>query len=179
VQNAVSEQTNLLWSEILSMKMEINRLKYALEQQQPAKNQIVTYTKPGYDENMIHLRNPVFQIDTVGAGGAKIDDVSEAKKRSKIIASLPEPSSTNPIAALINFGKHQLLIDVEFRHIETRDLNTHLVEIYFLDQLMGTGEDRRKKVAREIAAREVLIKLNKEHQLLDRFIDLALSQQAQ
>ena len=57
VQNAVSEQTNLLWSEILSMKMEINRLKYALEQQQqPAKNQIVTYTKPGYDENMINLR---------------------------------------------------------------------------------------------------------------------------
>jgi hypothetical protein len=175
VQKAVSEQTSLLWNEILNMKMEIGRLQRILDERNRVDTPVITYTKNieyGYDGT--ESKNAVFQIDTVGTGVAKADD---AKRRSKIIASLPEPSSTNPIAALINFGKHQLLIDVEFKHIETHDTNLHIVEVYFLDQLMGAGEDRRKKVAREIAAKEVLIKLNNEHQLLDRFIDLALKQQ--
>jgi hypothetical protein len=175
VQEAISEQTSLL-CEILYMKMEIERLQRTLDESNRVDTPAITYTENieyGYAAGR-ESKIAVFQIDTVGTGVAKADDV---KRRSKIIASLPEPSSTNPIAALINFGKHQLLIDVEFKHIEKHDTNLHIVEVYFLDQLMGAGADRRKKVAREIAAKEVLIKLNNEHQLLDRFIDLALKQQ--
>jgi hypothetical protein len=104
---------------------------------------------------------------------------TQNRERNRIIASLPEISSAHPVPALLNFVMYQLNMDLEYRTLDNHDANSHVVQVYLNKKLIATAEDRRKKVARELAAREVLIRLNRDRNFLNSLIDSTLTERLQ
>jgi hypothetical protein len=100
---------------------------------------------------------------------------TQNRERNRIIASLPDVFSAKSVPALLNFVTYQLKMDLKFREIDNHDANSFVVEVYLNNELIATAEDRRKKVARDLAAREVLIRLNRDRNFLDSLIDLTLA----
>jgi hypothetical protein len=104
---------------------------------------------------------------------AQEEEVALRKKFNKILAALPLPGTCNPIAALINFCKHQLGFDVDFRSFEDNQ-GIHTVNIFFPNQeLISKSSDRKKKQAKEVAAKLALQRLNQEEDLLSSWIHWA------
>eukprot|EP00475_Leptophrys_vorax_P033421 TRINITY_DN5245_c0_g1_i2.p1 TRINITY_DN5245_c0_g1~~TRINITY_DN5245_c0_g1_i2.p1 ORF type:complete len:319 (-),score=55.77 TRINITY_DN5245_c0_g1_i2:1497-2453(-) len=96
------------------------------------------------------------------------DPNAHRKKVNRIHASLPAENTTNPIAALINFCKHQLRFDLDFKSNEDSN-GIHTVKILFPgEEPAAEARDRKKKIAKENAAKLVLARLNKEEDLLER-----------
>eukprot|EP00475_Leptophrys_vorax_P017399 TRINITY_DN2406_c0_g1_i1.p1 TRINITY_DN2406_c0_g1~~TRINITY_DN2406_c0_g1_i1.p1 ORF type:complete len:313 (-),score=69.74 TRINITY_DN2406_c0_g1_i1:238-1176(-) len=107
---------------------------------------------------------------------APASEVEIRKKVGKIVSAVPHVESTNPNAALINFCKHQLKFDVEFRCTEEND--THYVKIIFPDdseRAVAEASDKKKKRAKEVAAKLTLQKLNSDTAFLQKWIDWALA----
>lgn len=78
----------------------------------------------------------------------------------RIKASLPHPDTTNPIAAAINFFKHQLRLDLDFNAVEDTSGN-HTVSIEIFGLILAKSEpERKKKIAKENACTSLLDKLN-------------------
>eukprot|EP00475_Leptophrys_vorax_P001249 TRINITY_DN10668_c0_g1_i1.p1 TRINITY_DN10668_c0_g1~~TRINITY_DN10668_c0_g1_i1.p1 ORF type:complete len:174 (+),score=48.74 TRINITY_DN10668_c0_g1_i1:90-611(+) len=100
----------------------------------------------------------------------------DRKRVSRIVGALPSVLIANPIAALINFCKHQLRFDLDFKSSEDAS-GVHHVEIYFPDgSLTSRSSDRKKRAAKEAAAKLALIRLNQDEDLLYKWIDWACSQ---
>lgn len=89
------------------------------------------------------------------------------KSNSKLLASIPDPLTTNPIAALINFCKHYLKIELDFRHEVTLE-HYHCVTVWLQNQPVSTCTDIRKKRAREQAAKQAIQYLNEYPQFVLR-----------
>jgi len=76
------------------------------------------------------------------------------KRKSKIQSSVPGPKTSNPIAAITNFCRHQLRFDVFFdiKEEQTDDPSepNYVVNVYFPGQVVvGTFLHARKKYAKE------------------------------
>eukprot|EP00475_Leptophrys_vorax_P026109 TRINITY_DN3661_c0_g1_i1.p1 TRINITY_DN3661_c0_g1~~TRINITY_DN3661_c0_g1_i1.p1 ORF type:complete len:266 (-),score=71.43 TRINITY_DN3661_c0_g1_i1:255-1052(-) len=107
---------------------------------------------------------------------APTSEVEIRKRVGKIVAAVPPTESSNPNAALINFCKHQLKFDVEFRCTEEND--THYVKIIFPDDLengVAEASDKKKKRAKEIAAKLTLQRFNTDTGFLQKWIDWAMA----
>lgn len=101
-----------------------------------------------------------------------VTDLPE-KRVSKILAALPEAKTDNPIAALINFCKHQLGFNPEFRCYELAS-NDCLVELYFENELITRAADRKKRTATKLAAIAALVNLNNS-EFINQWIQNKLS----
>lgn len=88
------------------------------------------------------------------------------KDQSTLIANLPPPRTTNPIAALLNYGQHYLGMTVEFAHHQDPDTHLHVITVSVHNQILARVSDSRKRVAREQAAREALFFLNQNPEIL-------------
>lgn len=84
---------------------------------------------------------------------------------NKILANLPEPSTTNPIAALMNFCRHYLHTEIEFLH-EIDQHNHHIVTVRMYGRQLSWCQDARKRRAREIAAKLAIEYLNDHPQFV-------------
>ncbi len=104
-----------------------------------------------------------------------MSDPNIKKKIARIKASVPDVTTCNPIAALINFSKYQLSFEVDFRSWESSD-GLHTVKIYFPnEEFISEAADRKKKTAKEDCAKKALVRLNNEPELLDKLIEWALA----
>ena len=74
-------------------------------------------------------------IHNLGANSAIVRDSKFVKTVAKVLAAVPEIGTGNPVAALINFCKHQLKFDVDFRSYETSG-GVHRVQLYFLNVII-------------------------------------------
>lgn len=90
------------------------------------------------------------------------------KSESKLLASIPDPLTTNPTAALINFCNHFLKTELDFRH-ELDVQNHHTVTVWLQNQPISTFTDLRKKRAREQAAKQAIQYLNEHPQFVLQF----------
>ena len=87
------------------------------------------------------------------------------KSDSKLLASIPDPLTTNPTAALINFCNHFLKTALDFHHdVDTQ--NHHTVTVWIQNQPISTFTDIRKKRAREQAAKQAIQYLNDNPQFV-------------
>ena len=97
------------------------------------------------------------------------------KVRNRILASIPEVSNTNPVAALINFCRHVLNnAELEFRHEELPENQEkcHKVTVYIRDIIrdirLGEAIDARKRRARELAAKLAIQFLNEHPEIVPK-----------
>ena len=88
------------------------------------------------------------------------------KEQSTLIANLPQPRTTNPIAALLNYGQHYLGEAVEFGHYQDPGTHLHVITVSVREHVLARVSDSRKRVAREQAAREALLFLNQNPEIV-------------
>jgi len=98
----------------------------------------------------------------------RIVEPSVNKSDSKLLASIPDPQTTNPTAALINFCNHFLKTELDFRH-DMDVQNHHTVTVWVQNQPISTFTDIRKKRAREQAAKQAIQYLNDHPQFVLQF----------
>lgn len=103
---------------------------------------------------------------------ARYDGMSDYKIKSIVMSQLPENTSPNPIAALMNYSSHVLGCDVSFKHVDDREHNIHVIEVSIDGRLLGRAEDRKKSSARELACLQAIRQLNSNSMLVD---ELAIS----
>jgi len=80
------------------------------------------------------------------------------EKRSRIVSLIPSSDVSNPTAAIINFGRHHLGLNVEFPYEEK--VATTTVKVVVNNTVLATVSDKRKRVAREKVARNAIDYLN-------------------
>jgi len=107
------------------------------------------------------------------------------KKKNQILAAVPGVGSCNPIAAITNFCRHRLKFDILFDIKEIPSNNSgeldYEVKVWFPDIADCKAEPiakylhSRKKYAKEQAARLALDKINKDQDLLGKYIEVALT----
>eukprot|EP00475_Leptophrys_vorax_P009871 TRINITY_DN16563_c0_g1_i1.p1 TRINITY_DN16563_c0_g1~~TRINITY_DN16563_c0_g1_i1.p1 ORF type:complete len:219 (-),score=63.04 TRINITY_DN16563_c0_g1_i1:500-1156(-) len=120
--------------------------------------------------------SPVLAVDEVKALDVA-DEAMKRKKINKILAAVPAPGTSNPIAALTNFCRHQLKFDINFEILEIPSANAaepnYCVRVFFPDDEGWIAEftHTRKKFAKEQAAKMGLKILNENRELLTRYID--------
>lgn len=151
---------------------------------------VFNVSAPAFDpeqkqERVIYMAPPLTAEELIAqAGNAEASMQAAAefgidltnKRVSRIIASIPDRNSNNPIAALTNFCKHQLRFDVNFKSFET-SAGMHHIQVFFEEEMIVESADRKKKAAKEIAAKRVLEKINDDRAFLYRHIALALLRQ--
>lgn len=94
------------------------------------------------------------------------------KEVLKILSSLPKITTSNPIAALINFSKHHIRKEVDFKNCEiTIDGYSRQMSSVFLgDTLLCRGIDSKLKDAKKAAATWALVRLNEDKKILENLI---------
>jgi len=96
------------------------------------------------------------------------DPIDYIAHRNWVVRLLPRPNSSNPVASLLNYGRHHLKTPVEFVLVENPEMRRCTITI--AGMLISEGEDRRKRLARENAAKLALKKLNGDWDLLDSLL---------
>jgi hypothetical protein len=107
-----------------------------------------------------------------------INEFERVRRINKIRAALPLQSIANPIAALINFCRHQLKFNVSFVVDELPSSNPsepdyHVTVMFPEQEKISEFTDSRKKHAKERAAKLALKRLNEDDALLSRCIDFS------
>ena len=111
--------------------------------------------------------NPPLQFERPGPyavgfvnprGSSGVEHGGYDREQIKCLANLPLPDSTNPIASLMNYCRHYLMLPVEFAYVEKKQ--THHYEVWIGNRKVGESEQPRKTQARECAARAALVFLN-------------------
>lgn len=117
-------------------------------------------------EAFISLVNPTVDVYS--------DDVMRNKRVSKIMSSIPSSGISNPIAAIMNFCRYNLKIDVKFLTIELgkndREEDIFKIECWLLDDLLGEFTHTRRKYAKENCARAALYTLNDNEEIVKKYI---------
>jgi hypothetical protein len=116
--------------------------------------------------NIIATQNQeLFALRRTTTAAASSRSQSLDRTDNKILANLPEPSTTNPIAALMNFCRHYLHTELEFQH-EIDHRNHHIVTVWMHGRQLSWCQDARKRRAREIAAKLAIEYLNDHPQFV-------------
>ncbi len=97
------------------------------------------------------------------------------RKVNRILAIVPSSKISNPIAALINYFLHQLRTEINWEYGE--DNGWFHVKISISEIELVKVSHIHKKVAKEVAAREVLLILNHNSDLVKHFVKLFLERE--
>jgi len=99
--------------------------------------------------------------------------VEKLRERAKVLSALPSVEASNPIAAYVNFFKQKLSVDpdFEFRSIDEPSSWHCLTSVCGV--LLGEGDGKKKKNAKEEASRKALYTLSQNPNLLYTLMDLA------
>jgi len=115
------------------------------------------------------------ELEMIDSGESRISaplTPDELRKRwRKAVAAIPDLTTNDPIAAVTNYAKHHLLIDIYFHIVERPSKDPekplYIVNAYLTDgDSIGKGSNIRKKFAKEMAAEDVLKRINEDRGLL-------------
>lgn len=107
----------------------------------------------------INNYRPSLREAPVWQNGHEIDQEWKNRKIARVFSMIPLQNTSNPIAALINFCKHQLHFDVDFSSSEALD-GIHTVTVKFGSCEVFSECDRKKKTAKERASKHVIMLLH-------------------